>query len=83
MAAETSNPSQIIEVAEIAWDSITPTIKTKILWSDPATKRRAQLTRAEPPAWRSFSANSSDWLGGTVRSALPWRNRNGGPPRAA
>jgi quercetin dioxygenase-like cupin family protein len=50
MAAEASNPSQIIEVAEIAWESITPMIKAKMLWSDPATKRRAQLTRFEPGA---------------------------------
>jgi anti-sigma factor ChrR (cupin superfamily) len=50
MAAEASNPSQIIEVAESAWESITPMIKAKMLWSDPATKRRAQLTRFEPGA---------------------------------
>jgi hypothetical protein len=45
VAAETSNPSQITEVAEAAWEPITSTIKAKILWSDPATKRRAQLWR--------------------------------------
>lgn len=47
---EASNPSQIIEVTELAWEPMTPTIKAKILWSDPATKRRAQLTRFEPGA---------------------------------
>jgi anti-sigma factor ChrR (cupin superfamily) len=50
MAAEASNPSQIIEVSERAWEPMTPTIKAKTLWSDPATKRRAQLTRFEPGA---------------------------------
>ena len=35
MAVETSNPSQIIDVAEIAWEPITPAIKAKMLWSDP------------------------------------------------
>jgi anti-sigma factor ChrR (cupin superfamily) len=50
MAAEASNPSQIIEVSEREWQSMTPTIKAKTLWSDPVTKRRAQLTRFEPGA---------------------------------
>jgi anti-sigma factor ChrR (cupin superfamily) len=48
--AEASNPSQIIEVSERSWEPMTPTIKAKLLWSDPATKRRAQLTRFEPGA---------------------------------
>jgi anti-sigma factor ChrR (cupin superfamily) len=47
MAAEASHRSQIIEVAEIAWVSMMPNIKAKILWSDPAIKRRAQFTRFE------------------------------------
>ena len=50
MAAEAANPSQIIEVTERAWEAMTPTIKAKLLWSDPATKRRAQITRFEPGA---------------------------------
>ena len=51
MTAEASNRSQIIEVAEIAWESAWgPTIKAKRLWSDPATKRRAEITRFEPGA---------------------------------
>ena len=62
MAAETSNPSQIIEVAEIAWEAVTPTIKAKILWSDPATKRRAQLTRFEPGAFLSMHRHVGDEL---------------------
>jgi anti-sigma factor ChrR (cupin superfamily) len=48
--AEASNPSQIIEVSEKAWEPMTPTIKVKVLWSDPATKRRAQIARFEPGA---------------------------------
>ena len=50
MAAEASNRSQIIEVAEIAWESMMPNIKAKMLWTDTVTKRRAQLTRFEPGA---------------------------------
>jgi anti-sigma factor ChrR (cupin superfamily) len=62
MAAETSNPSQIIEVAEIAWESVTPTIEAKMLWSDPNTKRRAQLTRFEPGASLSMHRHIGDEL---------------------
>ena len=62
MAAETSNPSQIIEVAEIGWESITPMIKAKMLWSDPATRRRAQLTRFEPGASLSLHRHVGDEL---------------------
>jgi anti-sigma factor ChrR (cupin superfamily) len=50
MAAAASNPSQIIAVHEREWQTVTPTIKAKTLWSDPATQRRAQLTRFEPGA---------------------------------
>jgi anti-sigma factor ChrR (cupin superfamily) len=49
MASE-SNRSQIIEVSERAWEPMTPTVKAKLLWSDPTAKRRAQLTRFEPGA---------------------------------
>jgi hypothetical protein len=62
MATETSNPAQIIEVAEIAWESMTSTIKAKMLWSDPATKRRAQLTRFEPGAVLSLHRHVGDEL---------------------
>jgi anti-sigma factor ChrR (cupin superfamily) len=62
MAAETSNAAQIIEVAEIAWESMTPTIKAKMLWSDPATKRRAQVTRFEPGASLSMHRHVGDEL---------------------
>jgi anti-sigma factor ChrR (cupin superfamily) len=50
MAAEASTRSQIIEVAKIAWETMMPNIKAKMLWTDTATKRRAQLTRFEPGA---------------------------------
>ena len=43
-----STASRIIEVSEIAWQTMHPGILAKPLWSDPATKRRAQLTRFEP-----------------------------------
>jgi anti-sigma factor ChrR (cupin superfamily) len=39
-----------------------PTIKAKMLWSDPATKRRAQLTRFEPGASLSMHRHVGDEL---------------------
>jgi anti-sigma factor ChrR (cupin superfamily) len=62
MAAEASNISQIIEVAEIAWEAMMPNIKAKILWSDLATKRRAQLTRFEPGASLAMHRHVGDEL---------------------
>src|SRR5579862_1489070 len=49
-ATESNNPSQIIRVSECKWEPMAPNIKAKTLWSDPASKRRAQLTRFEPGA---------------------------------
>ena len=46
--ADTS--SQIIRVNDLEWSSMAPAVKAKTLWSDPATKRRALLTRFEPGA---------------------------------
>jgi len=50
MAEGVANLSQIIDLSELEWQSMTPTIKAKTIWSDPAAKRRAQLTRFEPGA---------------------------------
>jgi anti-sigma factor ChrR (cupin superfamily) len=58
--AEASNPSQIIEVSEREWQPMTPTIKAKTLWSDPASKRRAQLTRFEPGATLPMHRHAGD-----------------------
>ena len=60
MAGEASNPSQIIEVSEREWQAMTPTIKAKTLWSDPATKRRMQLTRFEPGAKLPLHRHAGD-----------------------
>ncbi len=62
MAGEAANPSQLIEVSDRAWEVMTPTIKAKLLWSDPATKRRAQLTRFEPGAVLPMHKHNGDEL---------------------
>jgi len=47
----TSGPrSQIIAVSDLAWQEHQPGISFKVLWQDPATKRRAQMTRLAPGA---------------------------------
>lgn len=46
----TSPRSQIIAVNDVAWQELTPGITFKILWQDPQTKRRAQMTRFAPGA---------------------------------
>jgi len=63
MAATTSsNPSQIIRVSERGWEPMSPTIKFKSLWSDPVSKRRAQLTRFEPGATLPMHRHVGDEL---------------------
>src|SRR5215475_2882196 len=60
--ADASNPSQIIHVAEKTWEQMTPNIKFKALWSDPASKRRAQITRFEPGATLPMHRHDGDEL---------------------
>jgi anti-sigma factor ChrR (cupin superfamily) len=60
IVADTS--SQIIRVNEVEWTSVTTTIKAKALWSDPATKRRAQLTRFESGATLPMHRHVGDEL---------------------
>lgn len=61
-AAETNALSQIIHVSEREWQPMTPTVKAKTLWSDPSTKRRAQLTRFEPGATLPMHKHVGDEL---------------------
>jgi anti-sigma factor ChrR (cupin superfamily) len=42
--------SQIIAVGDLEWQEYRPGISVKILWQDPTTKRRAQMTRFAPGA---------------------------------
>jgi anti-sigma factor ChrR (cupin superfamily) len=62
MTTQASNPSRIIDVSDQAWQAMTPTIKAKILWTDPATERRAQLTRFEPGATLPMHRHAGDEL---------------------
>src|SRR4030095_12443679 len=46
----TSPRSQIIAVSDLEWQEYQPGIRFKILWQDPATKRRAQMAHFAPGA---------------------------------
>src|SRR5438477_11941248 len=70
MADSSSTPSQIIRVGEREWESMSPTIKFKSLWSDPATKRRAQLTRFEPGASLPMHRHVGDELLYVIEGAI-------------
>lgn len=59
-AAATNAPSQIISVSDREWQPMLTNIKAKTLWSDPATKRRAQLTRFEPGAVLPMHRHAGD-----------------------
>ena len=51
MATTITTPrSRIITLSEIAWEDRQPGVRAKALWADPATKRRAVLTRIESNA---------------------------------
>src|SRR5437762_1575392 len=46
----TSPRSQILAVSDLGWEESRPGISFKVLWQDPGTKRRAQMTRFAPGA---------------------------------
>src|SRR5437588_11616664 len=52
--------SQIIRVNEIEWSPMAPNVNAKVLWSDPESKRRAQLTRFEPGATLPMHRHAGD-----------------------
>ena len=66
----TGNPSQIIRVAEREWQKMSDTIKFKALWSDAATKRRAQITRFEPGAILPMHRHIGDELLYVIEGAI-------------
>ena len=68
--ATRSNPSQIIRISEREWQPMSDTIKFKALWSDPASKRRAQLTRFEPGALLPIHRHVGDELLYVIEGAI-------------
>jgi anti-sigma factor ChrR (cupin superfamily) len=71
MADSAANqPSQIIGVSGREWEALSPTIKFKKLWSDPATRRRAQITRFEPGAVLPMHRHVGDELLYVIEGAI-------------
>jgi anti-sigma factor ChrR (cupin superfamily) len=70
MADAASQRSQIIGVSQREWETMSPTIKFKKLWSDPATNRRAQITRFEPGATLPMHRHVGDELLYVIEGAI-------------
>ncbi len=71
MADEKSaHPSQLIVAGEGEWQTMSPTLKAKILWSDPATKRQLRLTRFEPGAKLALHRHAGDELVYVIEGAI-------------
>ncbi len=66
----TSPRSRIIPVGDLAWQEFQPGISFKILWQDPATKRRAQMTRFAPGARLPAHRHVGDELIFVIEGAL-------------
>ena len=66
----TSPRSQIISIGDAAWQDFQVGIRFKILWQDPPTKRRAQLTRFDPGAQLPLHRHVGDELIFVIEGAL-------------
>ena len=58
----TSPRSQILAVNDLGWEGDRSGISFKVLWQDPATKRRAQMTRFAPGAQLPLHRHVGDEL---------------------
>jgi anti-sigma factor ChrR (cupin superfamily) len=65
-----STASRIVEVSQIAWEKMHPGILAKPLWSDPATKRRAQLTHFEPGSKLNLHRHDGDEILYVIEGAI-------------
>ena len=66
----TSPRSQIIAVGDLGWQEFQPGITFKVLWQDPATKRRAQMTRFAPGAQLPLHRHAGDELIFVIEGAV-------------
>ena len=66
----TSPRSQIITVGDIGWQEYQPGLTFKILWQDPTTKRRAQMTRFAPGAQLPLHRHVGDELIFVIEGAV-------------
>jgi anti-sigma factor ChrR (cupin superfamily) len=66
----TSPRSQILAVSDLGWNEYKPGISFKVLWQDPATKRRAQMTRVAPGAQLPLHRHVGDELIFVIEGAV-------------
>jgi anti-sigma factor ChrR (cupin superfamily) len=66
----TSPRSQIITVGDIEWQEYQTGLSFKILWQDPTTKRRAQMTRFSPGAQLPLHRHVGDELIFVIEGAV-------------
>jgi anti-sigma factor ChrR (cupin superfamily) len=71
MAAEKSTPaSQLIVVSEAKWQTVSPALESKTLWSDAATQRQARLARFDPGANLPLHRHVGDELVYVIEGAI-------------
>ena len=71
MATVQATPrSQIISVADLPWEERQPGVHQKSLWTDPATNRRAVLSRIDPSARPPRHRHAGDELVFVIEGAL-------------
>ncbi len=70
MTTTKSQPSEIISVSDLEWQEHQPGIRMKSLWADPATNRRALMTRIEPGAGLPRHRHVGDELLYVVEGAI-------------
>ena len=66
----TNQRSRIIAVSDVGWEEYRPGITFKLLWQDPATKRRAQMTRFAPGANLPLHRHAGDELIFVIEGAV-------------
>jgi anti-sigma factor ChrR (cupin superfamily) len=66
----TTPRSQIISVSDLEWQEYQPGISFKVLWQDPPTNRRAQMTRFAPGAKLPLHRHVGDELIFVIEGAV-------------
>ncbi len=72
--------SEIISVADLAWQERQPGVRMKSIWEHPETKRRAVMTRIEPDAKLPLHRHVGDELVFVIEGAKPVTERGSAPP---
>src|SRR5437899_12809621 len=62
--------SEIISVADLAWQERQPGVRMKSTWEHPETKRRAVMTRIEPDAELPLHRHVGDELVFVIEGAI-------------